>query len=162
MRELLAAELPEFQGLSNTSDGLINEVFILTATETGIGKFESMMGIVPALGESLESRRSAVLTRWYDSTPYTVRALRNRIIAIQGNDRVDVGMDTETAYKLNITTRLEMRGQVDDLGYIIQSMIPCNLIINSKNWLECEKTVGIGCAVGMTQTETLMLTDDLN
>ena len=90
MVEILGAEEPEFQELVKQIDDVMNDNFILTATARGIARFEEMLGIRPETGATLETRRSAVLTKWWDATPYTIRTLKNRIALIQGNDNIQI------------------------------------------------------------------------
>lgn len=162
MREILGAEEPEFQELVAQLDAMRKDSFITIATANGIARFESILGIHPDASANLETRRSAVLTRWWDTTPYTIRTLKNRIALIQGNDNVQISFDDENPYCIQIVTRLETAGQVDDLAYIIQTMLPANLMVDSANRLEVELGVGLFYGMGAGVTGTLFLTDDLN
>lgn len=162
MREILGAEEPEFQELVRQLDGMRKDSFITTATANGISRFESLLGIHPDASASLETRRSAVLTRWWDTTPYTIRTLKNRIALIQGNNNIQVSFDDDNPYCIQIVTRLETAGQVDDLAYIIQTMLPANLMVDSANRLEVDLTGGLFYGMGAGVTGTLFLTNDLN
>lgn len=162
MREILGAEEPEFQELVKQYDDVLKDNFIVTATERGIARFESTLGIRPDASASLETRRSAVLTKWWDVTPYTLRTLKNRIAMIQGNSNIQISFDKGNPYCIQIVTRLETAGQVDDLAYIIQTMLPANLEVDSANRLEGTVNVGLFYGMGTGMTETLFLTNDLN
>ena len=162
MREILGAEEPEFQELVKQYDDVLKDNFIVTATERGIARFESTLGIRPDASASLETRRSAVLTKWWDVTPYTLRTLKNRIAMIQGNSNIQISFDKRNPYCIQIVTRLETAGQVDDLAYIIQTMLPANLEVDSANRLEGTVNVGLFYGMGTGMTETLFLTNDLN
>lgn len=162
MREILGAEEPEFQELVKQYDDVLKDNFIVTATERGIARFESTLGIRPDASASLETRRSAVLTKWWDATPYTLRTLKNRIAMIQGNSNIQISFDKDNPYCIQIVTRLETAGQVDDLAYIIQTMLPANLEVDSANRLEGTVNVGLFYGMGTGMTETLFLTNDLN
>lgn len=162
LREILGAEEPEFQELVKQYDDVLKDNFIITATERGIARFESTLGIRPDASASLETRRSAVLTKWWDATPYTLRTLKNRIALIQGNSNIQISFDKDNPYCIQIVTRLETAGQVDDLAYIIQTMLPANLEVDSANRLEGTVNVGLFYGMGTGMTETLFLTNDLN
>ena len=162
LREILGAEEPEFQELVKQYDDVLKDNFIITATERGIARFESTLGIRPNASASLETRRSAVLTKWWDATPYTLRTLKNRIALIQGNSNIQISFDKDNPYCIQIVTRLETAGQVDDLAYIIQTMLPANLEVDSANRLEGTVNVGLFYGMGTGMTETLFLTNDLN
>lgn len=162
MVEILGAEEPEFQELVKQIDDVMNDNFILTATARGIARFEEMLGIRPETGATLETRRSAVLTKWWDTTPYTIRTLKSRIALIQGNDNIQISFSEDDPYCIQIVTRLETAGQVDDLAYILKTMLPANLVVDSANRLEGTVGVGLFYGVGMGVSGTLFLTNDLN
>lgn len=162
MREIMGAEEPEFQTLVEQCDGVMNDNFITTATARGIARFEQMLKITPSTGASLESRRSAIMTRWWDVIPYTIRGLKNRIATIQGNDNVQISFSEENPYLIQIVTRLETAGQVDDLAYILQTMLPANLEVASSNRLEGNLKARLSYGMGTSVTGTLFLTNDLN
>lgn len=162
MREIMGAEEPEFQTLVEQCDGVMNDNFITTATIRGITRFEQMLKITPSTGASLESRRSAIMTRWWDVIPYTIRGLKNRIATIQGNDNVQISFSEENPYLIQIVTRLETAGQVDDLAYILQTMLPANLEVASTNRLEGNLETRLSYSMGASITGTLFLTNDLN
>jgi len=162
MCALIDTENPEFNLAAQVTDATVDEMFIQTATDTGLKRFEKILGISPMTGDSLESRRSAIMTRWHDITPYTMNALKNRIIAIQGNDEVEIILSKNRPYEIEIITRLENPGQVNDLAYIIKTMIPCNLVIHSLNVISGETSLGIGYGIGASMAGTILLTNDLN
>lgn len=163
MCEILAAEQPEFQDLVTECDNIIDNMFIQTANETGIARFENVINIHPGAGDTLDTRRSAIMTRWNDVTPYTKKALKSRIASIQGNDDVDIEINfSNVDYQISIVTRLERQGQVNDLAYILKTVLPCNLIIRSVNMIMCESETSFIYSVGQTITGTMFLTNDIN
>ncbi|NLO85921.1 MAG: DUF2313 domain-containing protein [Clostridiales bacterium] len=162
MCALLAGENPEFQMLADECTKLIDELFIQTASEVGLSKFEKVLGISHVPGEALDERRSAIMTRWNDVSPYTMTTLKNRIIAIQGNDQIEVYMLPGRPYEIAIVTHLEKAGQVENLDYVLQSMIPCNLIVHSANMIQGKSTVRMFYSIGAGITGNFLLTNDLN
>ena len=162
MGEIIRVETPEFQTLAEKLDNFSKDSFITKATVNGIKRFEGMLKIYPDSAASLETRRSAVLTKWWDVTPYTLRPLKNRIVALQGNDNVQITFSDDDPYIIQIVTRLETAGQTDDLDYILQTMIPANLIVDSFNMLEVNSDITPVYAIGATMTGSLSLTNDLD
>ncbi len=161
MRALIDTENPEFNLAVKRTDAIVDEMFIKTATDTGLSRYESMLGLSPAPGDSLQARRSAILARWNDVTPYTMTALKNRLAAIQGNNGFQVRLPEDRPYEIEIVTHLEKPGQADELAYLIKTMIPCNLAIHSRNIIAGEASLSIGYGVGASLTGTLFLTNDL-
>ncbi len=162
LQAILIAENPEFQTLVDESNQTLDEFFITSASEVGISRFESMLGITSAAGKSLDERRADVLTRWWDVTPFTINVLKQRLIALQGNDNVQVWYDEDEDYTLNVITHMEKQGQVENIAYIIDTMIPCNMVVVSRNYIVGEADPALTYAVGFTGTGSLFLTNDFN
>ena len=70
-KEIAKAETPELKYILEQIERTLNNMFIETADEYGIKRFEDMMGIYPEAGASLETRRFNVLVKWNDKVPYT-------------------------------------------------------------------------------------------
>lgn len=162
MKEILKVEQTEFQTLANNLEDLSKDSFITEASAKGILRFEQMLKIYPSAGANLESRRSKVLTEWWDVTPYTLRTLKNRIMVIQGNDNVQISFAADDPYIIQIVTHLENPGQVDDLDYILKTMLPANLVIDCFNSIEIESEISPVYAIGGSMTGSLFLTNDLD
>lgn len=63
MQAICGAEQPEFDDAAKEIDLVLLNMFITTANEYGISRFENELGIKPKEGSSLEDRRLVVLTR---------------------------------------------------------------------------------------------------
>lgn len=160
MREIMAAEEPEFQKLAGECDEIMKNNFITTATARGIARFEKLLKITPRADADIESRRSTVMTRWWDVVPYTIRTLKNRIAMIQGNDDVQISFSEQNPYLIQIVTRLETAGQVDDLIYILGTMLPANLEMELSNRLEINLDIQVFYGIGASVTGTLVMPGD--
>ena len=82
----LAAENPEFALVWQAADRVLKNEYIATADDYGLSRFERMLGIIPADGEPLEFRRQAVMLKWVERLPYTIRRLRECLSAALGDD----------------------------------------------------------------------------
>ena len=63
----MKAEEPEFQIVWKAVDRILYNHFISTADEYGISRFEKMLGIYPSSEDTLESRRSRVQSKWFNT-----------------------------------------------------------------------------------------------
>lgn len=61
-------------------DRTLANMFIETADEYGIKRYEDMMDIVPDEEDTLDTRRFRVLTLWNDYVPYTKSELYKRLV----------------------------------------------------------------------------------
>lgn len=133
----LEGENPEFDIMWKAVDRVLCNRFIATADEYGISRFEKMLGIHPANEDTLESRRSRVQSKWFNRIPYTWKTLLQKLTVLCSDTDFTLTHNFTVGYTLTIHTNLELFGQVEELENIINSMIPCNIIINSQNSIPC-------------------------
>lgn len=133
----LEAENPEFRLIWEASDRVLYNEFIATADEYGISRFEKILNILPSKEDTLESRRARVQSRWFTKIPYTLKALISKLIALCGDSNFEITKDF-LYYKIGIETNLELFGQVEELEHIIETMLPCNMVVDSVNKIPCD------------------------
>lgn len=135
-REIAKAEEPELRYILEARDRALDNMFVETADENGIKRFESMMGIVADETDSLDTRRFRILTKWNDYTPYTKPVLYRRLLAICGSDDAFDIEEHYTEYWLRIVTHLGIFGAYDMIAAMLDEMLPCNLVLILENILE--------------------------
>lgn len=156
----LEAENPEFSLMWSATDRCLRNRFISTADEYGISRFEKMLKIYPTADDTLESRRSRVQSKWFNTIPYTWKVLLQKLLVLCGDSDFEVTGDFKTGYTLYIDTDLELYGQVEELENIINTMIPENLVVVSKNSIPCNIKGAVLFGGGIVQTEMLKITND--
>lgn len=156
----LEAENPEFSLMWSATDRCLRNRFISTADEYGISRFEKMLKIYPTADDTLESRRSRVQSKWFNTIPYTWKVLLQKLLVLCGDSDFEVTGDFKTGYTLYIDTDLELYGQVEELENIINTMIPENLVVVSKNSIPCSIKGAVLFGGGIVQTEMLNITND--
>lgn len=160
-KEIAKTETPELRYILEAIERTQNNMFIETADEYGIKRFEDMMGIYPEAGASLEARRFNVLVKWNDKVPYTEKELYNRLISICGDNNFSVNPDYKN-YFLEVITHLGIEGAFDTISSILQDMIPCNLVLDLKNTLEEGNTTPFSVAVVTCTAMRYQITNDIN
>lgn len=141
IREIMKSENPEIQSLEDETEIIFNNQFIQSCNLKGIAKFEELMKITPEINDTLESRISRVLSRWNDTAPYTFIVLCQKLDVLCGKDNYEIEKNFNE-YKMKITTHLELPGQVDELDYILDYMIPANIDLTSENKIFLNMTDG--------------------
>ena len=71
----LEAENPEFAIIWKATDKVLYNHFISKADEYGLSRFEKLLGIFPTSDDTLESRRSRVQSKWFNTLRDTLRVL---------------------------------------------------------------------------------------
>lgn len=160
---VLLTEEPEFQLLADNLDRLHNDLYILTATDEGLKMYEKVLSIKPGLSDSIEDRRTAVLTRWNDLENFTIEVLKKRIDAIQGNDEAIVEIDPNNPFILNITCDLNTVSQMTSVVHILDTMVPANTETKFRNQIQDSEPVqnyfGLGIVDGGFLTAQTNQTD---
>lgn len=155
----LEAEDPEFRIIWEAADRVLKNEFIETADEYGISRLEKMMKILPSKEDTLTSRRARVKSRWYNCVPYTLKALISKLIALCGKYDFKITLKPGS-YQIEIEISLEMFGQVQELEHIIESMIPCNIVVSVKNTIQCEISGTYVVGGGVVGVECIVITDE--
>lgn len=150
----LHAEDEEFTLLWNAADRTLKNVFIETADEYGISRFEKMLHILPFKEDTLESRRSRVQSQWFQLVPYTIKTLVNKLTYLCGSQNFSITKQFDL-YKIIIDTKLEMYGQVQELERIVDEMIPVNMIVITGNTLKNMIVDDLFVCSGITNTEMI-------
>ena len=143
----------------NAAERVLYNEFIETADEYGISRFEKILNILPSKEDTLESRRARVQARWFNTIPYTMKSFLAKLIALCGDSDFTVTKEYEK-YKVEILTNLELFGQVEELERIIDSMIPCNMIVISLNEIPCGAAGFAFIAGGVCSVEHFFITND--
>lgn len=155
----LEAENPEFVLVWNAADRVLQNEFIESADEYGISRFENILGILPSKEDTLESRRARVQARWFNTVPYTMKAFLAKLTSLCGDTDFTV-TKKYAEYRIEISTDLELFGQVEELEHIIESMMPCNMVVISKNDIPCDSDGFALIAGGICIIEHFFITND--
>ena len=156
----LEAENPEFSLMWSATDRCLRNRFISTADEYGISRFEKMLKIYPTADDTLESRRSRVQSKWFNTIPYTWKVLLQKLLVLCGDSDFEVTGDFKTGYTLYIDTDLELYGQVEELENIINTMIPENLVVVSENSIPCNIKGAVLFGGGICFINEFIITND--
>lgn len=151
----LEAENPEFCIVWDAVDRILYNHFISTADESGIARFEKLLGILPTEDDDLESRRLKVQTRWVNKLPYTIRILAEKIKTLSSGTDFSIEANFQQEYKLVINTMLEIIGQVEELERIIDKIVPCNIVTATVNHIHGVATGEVFAGGGIAYTDII-------
>lgn len=155
----LEAENPEFRLVWEATDRVLKNEFIATADEYGISRFEKLLHIFPSNEDTLKSRRTRVQARWFSTVAYTLKGFIAKLAILCGDSDFTVIKDY-LHYRVEIETSLELFGQIEELEHIINSMIPCNIVIVSDNKISCEAKGFALITGGVCVVEQFFVTND--
>lgn len=155
----LEAENPEFVLVWKAADRVLQNEFIESADEYGISRFEKILNILPSTEDTLESRRARVQARWFNTIPYTMKAFLAKLEALCGDSDFTVTKEYDK-YTVRILTNLELFGQVEELEHIIDGMMPCNMIVISRNEIPCKASGFALFSGGICFVQDFFITND--
>lgn len=156
----LTAENSEFLLVWNAADKVLYNHFIYTADTNGIARYEKLLGIYPTTDDTLENRRRRVAIQWAKLLPYTMKMLLQKLNILCGEGAYIISNNFSTGYTLNIITYLENYGQTENLGNLLQEMIPCNININSTNSILCSASTAVKFGCRLVTHAKITLTHD--
>lgn len=117
----------EFEILEIYKDKILNNAFVNDADVYGVTRFENVVNIVPTATQTLDDRKTAILTKMNEQLPYTINKLRARLLEQCGYGNFSVELE-HLAYILRV--KITIKQDYNAVCDIIESMIPCNLINN--------------------------------
>lgn len=156
----LETENPEFQALWKAVEKVEYNRFISTADEYAISRYEKMIGIYPNPGDTLESRRSAVQSRWMNNKVYTLKALIDYLNTNCGEGNYKAFLDDENGYTLTIILNDEVSSFMNVLMRYCDKTVPMNMMQCFGIIFEIEKSIGVNAA-GTTYYGFHSMTDNL-
>lgn len=110
-------------------DRLMSNQFILTADAATIRRWESMLQIIPAASDSLDTRRFRVRARLTEQLPYTMRRLHEILTALVGADGYTLLLYA-AEYRLRCRIALEQKAQYAEAQRMIRNMMPANIVLD--------------------------------
>lgn len=129
-REIADAEQPEWDRAAETVDGLHREFSIFTMTEAGATRWERILGIQRAPGETLEQRRSRIQTKYLSQLPYTYRNLLRYLLQISGDFTVNLD---HASYTLYLDMLMTSGDQKKALLAVLAEQLPANILLKLKS-----------------------------
>lgn len=129
---LTKGDQPAVSKLWDGIDDILNDIFVLTATENGIERWEKLLNLTAFDTDTLDYRRMRVMTKLNDSIPYTYKGLKEKLNVMCGEGNYLL-IPSFNEYELEIVVSLPLSGQADELDYMLSYMIPANIVVTSRN-----------------------------
>lgn len=129
-KQIAEAENPEFNSANEALYRLLKDNFILEATEYGVKRWETILGLPVNSEMSLDDRKSEIIAYLSVKIPYTWKVLKQMLVSVLGDGAFKMTMDNDTQVA-TITYSMAVseipQGTVDEL---VKRVIPANLIID--------------------------------
>ena len=134
-KEIAKAEEPELTRILTAIEQTLANMFIETANEDGIKRFEKILSITPEESDTLDTRRVRVISKWNNNGTYTISNLKEMLTSFCGEDNFEI-IEKYDEYILEIITHLSIRNSFETVCSIVADVIPCNLILELSNAID--------------------------
>lgn len=108
-------------------ENVMNDQFIRDATENGVKRWESILGIVPKATFTMDERKFQILSRLNWRLPYTLESLKMALTALCGENGYSLKLDTDK-YELTVRLALSNENKIEAVSELLYNMIPANLV----------------------------------
>lgn len=132
----------ELSFLTEETEIIFKNLFIITCTILGIERFESMLDIIPESDDTLESRRARILYRWMNGLPYTIKRLMEMLDNICGAGNYTI-IKNYTSFEIYFVVMLTAPNQIKELRNMLYYTLPANLIWEVTNKITLESNGNI-------------------
>jgi len=129
--KLTDAQNPEFDVIWELEVWMRRQLYIITADEYGLRRFERLLNIRVLPDDTLEMRRNRVLIRWNMRNLYTFRFLISLLEALTGGE-YEIIPNFEY-YEMEILVFRADPKIMQELAYIKRHVIPANIGVTSRN-----------------------------
>jgi glycosyltransferase involved in cell wall biosynthesis len=126
MATITETEQTEIDRLWVEAENALADQFILEATENGVKRWESMLGISPKDTDTLDERKFRILTKLNQELPYTLRKLEQALVNLCGNDMFSINVSAEE-YHIEIKLGLSNKNNYQEVTDVLKKMIPANM-----------------------------------
>lgn len=131
--QIAAAENPEFNRLAKCIYQVLQESFVHDATEYGVKRWESILGINPASGATLDDRKATILTYLSVKVPYTWRVLKQMLVPILGGEDKFVMEYLNDEAKLVLHTDRLNDAMLATVSDLLERVLPQNVEVMRYN-----------------------------
>ena len=126
---IMNAEQIDVENAWYCADNLLNDQFVVDATENGVKRWESMLNMKPKGTYTLSERKFNILVKLKEQLPYTLTTLKASLAAICGEDGYFLKLDNDS-YTITIRLALYNENNVVTVGELLDRVIPANMIKN--------------------------------
>lgn len=127
---LMTAQQPEVNGLWERIYTALENQFVMTADEQTVARLEGILQIQPPATATLEERRFAILVRFAQLLPFTLRTLTATLTDLLGPGNFVIHSFLLREYILQINLARQSAFMMHELHRLLYLVIPCNLVIN--------------------------------
>lgn len=126
-KQIMNAEQSEVDGLWDSCENTLDDMFISYATENGVKRWEKIVGITPKDTDTLDERKFRILTKMNQELPYTITKLKESLTVLCGEGGFEIDLQPSNYY-IKVKLALANENNYQDVVDLLMKVIPANLI----------------------------------
>lgn len=123
---IMEVEQPEIDGLWDAAEAVFADQFIQDATENGVSRWETVLGISPKGTDTLDERKFRILTKLNQELPYTLRKMEQVLTTICGAGNFSIDLQPDK-YHIEIKLALTNKNNYNEVADVLKKMVPANM-----------------------------------
>ena len=126
MQKIMEAQQTEIDRLWLKVENGLADQFVTDATEDGIKRWESILGISPKDTDTLEERKFRILAKLNQELPYTLQKLKESLTNLCGADGYTIEVNA-AQYHVQVKLVLDKESNYQEVVDLLWKMIPANM-----------------------------------
>ena len=126
LNAIMEAEQPEINSLWDSAEQTLANQFVSIATENGVKRWESMLGISPKGTDTVDERKFRILTKVNHELPYSLRKLEHVLTNLCGVGGFYIEVFT-AEYHVEVKLAVGNHNNYSEVENILNKMIPANM-----------------------------------
>ena len=129
VKAIMNAEQFYIEKVWTDSQDVMNEQFIVDATENGVKRLESILNITPKITSTLDERKFNIQAKLNEQLPYTMKSLENMMTSLCGENGYKLKLDPGN-YELIVKLALFNVNNIESVSILLDKMLPANIMKN--------------------------------
>lgn len=121
-------ETPILEKLWQAIEDILNDQFIVTATDSGLSRQEKMLKLNVPATDTIETRRFRLLSRYQEQAPYTNKVLKQLLDSLLGEGKYYYERNVAEKW-LTVKLELTVKGQFEAVDLMLERITPQNMIL---------------------------------
>nr|WP_195366131.1 putative phage tail protein [[Eubacterium] tenue] len=124
-----------FENLNNEFEKAINNEYVITADKETIKKYETLLRINDGDDKELSFRKQRILNRLAMNMPFTLRALKQKLDELIGNENYNIFIDPGK-FTLYVESKILNQIWFNETYITINKMKPANIVFINKPFVD--------------------------
>ena len=129
MAAIMEAEQSEFETVWTEAEAVLDNQFVMTATEEGLRRWEELYHISPKSTDTTEERKFRILSYINEHPPYTPETLKKTLSLMLGEEGYTLYLDMDR-YEVTVRLALGNENNYATVVELLDKILPANMVRN--------------------------------